>query len=45
VRKGFKRAAYTIKDGKIVVKNGEIVKHVEGATMWLDVKRFLNLRR
>jgi formylmethanofuran dehydrogenase subunit A len=38
VRKAFKRAAYTIKNGKIVVKNGEIVKHLEGATMWLDVK-------
>jgi len=38
VRKAFKRAAYTIKDGKIVVKNGEIQKHVEGKTMWLDVQ-------
>lgn len=38
VRKAFKHAAYTIKDGKIVVKNGEIQKHVEGKTMWLDVQ-------
>jgi len=38
VRKAFKKAAYTIKNGKIVAKNGEIVKHLEGATMWLDVK-------
>jgi formylmethanofuran dehydrogenase subunit A len=38
VRKAFKRAAYTIKDGKIVVENGEILRHVEGATMWLDVQ-------
>jgi formylmethanofuran dehydrogenase subunit A len=38
VRKAFKKAAYTIKDGKIVVKNGEIQKHVNGATMWLDVQ-------
>jgi len=37
-RRAFKRAAYTIKDGKIVAKNGEILKHVEGATMWLDVQ-------
>lgn len=37
VRRAFKKAAYTIKDGKIVVKNGEVVKHVEGSTMWLDV--------
>jgi len=38
VRKAFKKAAYTIKDGKIVVKNGEIQKHVNGATMWLNVQ-------
>jgi formylmethanofuran dehydrogenase subunit A len=37
VRKAFRRAAYTIKDGKIVVKNGEIVRHADGATMWLDI--------
>lgn len=38
VRKVFKRAAYTIKDGRIVVKNGEILKHVNGATIWLNVQ-------
>jgi formylmethanofuran dehydrogenase subunit A len=38
VRRAFKRAAYTIKGGKIVVKDGEILKHVEGSTMWLDVQ-------
>jgi formylmethanofuran dehydrogenase subunit A len=38
VRKAFKKAAYTIKDGKIVVKNGEIQKHVNGATVWLNVQ-------
>ncbi|MBX5329303.1 MAG: formylmethanofuran dehydrogenase subunit A [Candidatus Bathyarchaeota archaeon] len=38
LRKAFKRAAYTIKDGKIAVKDGEVVKHVEGSTMWLDVQ-------
>ncbi|MEM2105412.1 MAG: formylmethanofuran dehydrogenase subunit A [Candidatus Bathyarchaeia archaeon] len=38
LRRAFKRAAYTIKDGKIAVKDGEVVKHVEGATMWLDVQ-------
>jgi formylmethanofuran dehydrogenase subunit A len=38
VRKALKKAAYTIKGGKIVVKNGEVLKHVEGATMWLDVQ-------
>lgn len=38
VRKAFRRAAYTIKGGKVVVRDGEVVKHLEGATMWLDVK-------
>ena len=38
LRRAFKSAAYTIKHGKIVAKNGEILKHVEGATMWLDVE-------
>jgi formylmethanofuran dehydrogenase subunit A len=38
LRKAFKRAAYTIKDGKIAVKSGEVVKSVEGATLWLDVQ-------
>jgi len=37
VRKAFRRAAYTIKGGRIVVKNGEIVRRADGATMWLDV--------
>jgi formylmethanofuran dehydrogenase subunit A len=37
VRKAFKRAAYTVKGGKIVVKNGEIMRRAQGATMWLDV--------
>jgi formylmethanofuran dehydrogenase subunit A len=38
VRKAFRHAAYTIKDGRIVVKDGEVVAHVDGKTMWLDVK-------
>ncbi|RJS76450.1 formylmethanofuran dehydrogenase subunit A [Candidatus Bathyarchaeota archaeon] len=38
VRRAFKRAAYTIKGGKVVVENGEIVQSVKGATMWLDVQ-------
>ena len=37
LRKAFKQASYTIKRGETVVKNGEILKHVEGATMWLDM--------
>src|SRR3990170_1430462 len=35
IRKAFKNAAYTIKDGQIVVKNGEIVKSVNGKTYWV----------
>jgi len=38
VRKAFRRAAYTIKSGEIVTKAGEIVKHVNGATMWIDLQ-------
>lgn len=38
VRKAFRRAAYTVKGGEIVSRNGEIVRHVDGSTMWLDVK-------
>jgi formylmethanofuran dehydrogenase subunit A len=38
VRRAFGNAAYTIKDGKVVVKDGEVVQHVDGRTMWLDVK-------
>jgi formylmethanofuran dehydrogenase subunit A len=37
-RRAFKHAAYTIKGGEIAVKNDEIVKQVEGATMWLDLQ-------
>ena len=37
-RKAFGNAAYTIKDGQIVVKDGEVVGQVSGRTMWLDVK-------
>jgi len=37
-RKAFANAAYTIKDGKIVVKDGEVVQNVSGRTMWLDVE-------
>jgi formylmethanofuran dehydrogenase subunit A len=37
-RKAFGNAAYTIKDGQIAVKDGEVVEQVSGRTMWLDVK-------
>jgi formylmethanofuran dehydrogenase subunit A len=38
VRRAFKHAAYTIKDGLIVVKDGEVVGNASGRTMWLDVQ-------
>lgn len=38
IRRAFRNAAYTIKDGQIVVKNGEIVKSVEGRTFWVDIE-------
>jgi formylmethanofuran dehydrogenase subunit A len=38
LRRAFKRAAYTIKGGQVVVKDGEVLKHIDGATMWLDVQ-------
>ena len=37
-RKAFSKAAYTIKGGEVVVKDGEIVKVLEGRTYWVDVK-------
>jgi formylmethanofuran dehydrogenase subunit A len=36
-RRAFSNAAYTIKDGKVVAKDGEILQHVDGRTIWLDV--------
>lgn len=38
MRRAFANAAYTVKDGKIVAKNGEIVQHADGCTIWLNVK-------
>jgi formylmethanofuran dehydrogenase subunit A len=38
VRKAFKRAAYTVKSGRTVAKEGEITKNVDGRTIWLDVQ-------
>ncbi len=39
VRKAFKESVYTIKDGKIVAKEGEVVDNTTpGRTMWVDVK-------
>jgi len=38
VRNALRRAAYTVKEGKIVVKNGEIVGVTEGRTFWVDAE-------
>jgi formylmethanofuran dehydrogenase subunit A len=38
VRKAFERAAYTIKDGNITVKNGEVVSTPSGRTFWVNVE-------
>lgn len=43
VRKAFRRAAYTIKGGEVVVADGEIVKPVFGKTFWVKVKSSLPL--
>jgi formylmethanofuran dehydrogenase subunit A len=37
-RRAFSDSAYTIKGGKVVAKDGKILQHVDGCTMWLDVK-------
>ncbi len=36
-RKAFAHAAYTIKAGQIIAKDGEVLQHVDGKTMWADV--------
>ena len=38
VRRAFERAAYTIKNGRIVVKDGAIVQSFNGKTIWVNVK-------
>jgi len=38
VRKAFAHAAYTVKDGRIVVKKGEVVRSVRGRTFWTKPK-------
>jgi len=36
VRRALKAAAFTIKDGRIVVKNGEVTETPQGRTYWVD---------
>lgn len=38
IKRAFERTAYTIKNGEVVSKNGEIVKPVMGGTYWVDVQ-------
>lgn len=38
VRKAMRRADYTIKDGEIVVKDGEVIKSVQGRVYWVDAE-------
>ncbi|MEM3550235.1 MAG: formylmethanofuran dehydrogenase subunit A [Candidatus Bathyarchaeia archaeon] len=38
IQKAFERAAYTIKSGEIVVRDGEVLRHMDGATLWLNVQ-------
>lgn len=37
IYKAFKTASYTIKDGKILVKDGQLVEEYWGKTYWVDV--------
>ncbi|KXA95048.1 hypothetical protein AKJ65_02725 [candidate division MSBL1 archaeon SCGC-AAA259E19] len=34
IEKSFSKAKYVIKDGELVVKNGEVVKNKKGKTLW-----------
>ena len=38
VRRAFSKAAYTIKDGEIVVKDGEVVRATSGKTFWISLE-------
>jgi len=38
IQKAFSNTAYTIKEGKVVAKDGEILASPEGRTFWLDLK-------
>jgi formylmethanofuran dehydrogenase subunit A len=38
IRRAFRKSAYTFKGGKPVAKDGEILRHNQGRTIWLDIK-------
>lgn len=45
VEKAFQRATYTIKNGEIVARNGEILSHNYGKTYYVNVKLREELRK
>jgi len=45
VSRAFSSAAFTIKSGKIVVKNGQVVQDVQGQIMWTETKVDENLEK
>ena len=45
VRKAFAHANYTVKDGRIVVKRGEVVRSVRGRTFWTKPKISEDIRK
>lgn len=45
VRRAFERAAYTVKDGRVVVRDGVVVASTEGRTLWVDVETSLTEAR
>jgi len=38
VRKAMRRAAYVIKEGQMVVRDGEVVSTIGGRTFWIDAR-------
>jgi formylmethanofuran dehydrogenase subunit A len=36
--KAFSKAAYTLKNGEIVARDGEIVRAAQGGTFWVDIR-------
>lgn len=38
LRRAFSKTSYTIKDGEILVKDGEILQQASGKTIWLDMQ-------
>ena len=38
VRRAFEKTAYTIKEGKIAAKDGDIIESIRGRTFWVDAR-------